>query len=271
MLKTQYFETEDGRIAYDDTGGSGPLVIAIPGMGDLRAEYRHLRPALQAAGYRVATMDIRGAGESSVPWADYSATAVGRDALALLRHLGEERAFIFGNSFAAGAALWAAHDTPSQVAGVVLLGPIVRDAPPSALMDAAIKLGFAGPWRIRFWTTYWNSLFPLRKPNDHETYREMLTKNLREPGRMAALQTMVGLSKAGIEAIVGLKPVPALVVMGSKDPDFRDAKAEASWLANKLGAQSIVVEGGGHYPHAETPQQIAPAVIEFLEQHRRGL
>ncbi|HEX5338696.1 MAG TPA: alpha/beta hydrolase [Gallionella sp.] len=144
VLNTQYFETEGGRIAYDDTGGSGPLVIAIPGMGDLRAEYRHLRPVLHAAGYRVATMDIRGAGESSVQWADYSAKAVGRDALALLRHLGEERAFIFGNSFAAGAALWAAHDAPSQVAGVVLLGPIVRDAPPSALMDAAIKLGLPG-------------------------------------------------------------------------------------------------------------------------------
>ncbi|HEX5338697.1 MAG TPA: alpha/beta hydrolase [Gallionella sp.] len=114
-------------------------------------------------------------------------------------------------------------------------------------------------------------MLPLRKPDDHQTYREMLTQNLRESGRMAALKTMVGLSKAETEAIVGLKPVPALVVMGSRDPDFRDARAEANWLANKLGTQSVIVEGGGHYPHVETPQQIAPAVIAFLEQHRGGI
>jgi hypothetical protein len=29
---------EGGRIAYDDSGGTGPLVLAIPGMGDLRSE-----------------------------------------------------------------------------------------------------------------------------------------------------------------------------------------------------------------------------------------
>jgi hypothetical protein len=29
-----------GIIAFDDTSGEGPLVIAVPGMGDVRSEYR---------------------------------------------------------------------------------------------------------------------------------------------------------------------------------------------------------------------------------------
>ena len=33
---TKFLEVEGGRIAYDDTGGDGPVVLAIPGMGDLR-------------------------------------------------------------------------------------------------------------------------------------------------------------------------------------------------------------------------------------------
>ncbi len=273
MLKTQYLETEGGRIAYDDTGGNGALLIAIPGMDDLRAEYRYLRPVLAAAGYRVVTMDIRGGGESSVQWFDFSARAVGRDALALIKHLGAEGAFILGNSFAAGSALWAAQAAPAQIYGVVLLGPIVRDAPPSLLMETALKLGFAGPWRVWFWMTYWDSLFPLRKPDDHAAYRALLDKNMREAGRMDALEKMVRLSKAETAAMVGLKPVPALIVMGSKDPDFKDATAEAAWLAQKLSAQRIVVEGAGHYPHVETPQQIAPALVAFIGQHavRAGL
>ena len=31
-LSTRFLSVGEGRVAYDDTGGSGPLVLAIPGM-----------------------------------------------------------------------------------------------------------------------------------------------------------------------------------------------------------------------------------------------
>lgn len=263
-LPTHHLAVGEGQIAYDDTGGSGPLVLAIPGMGDLRAEYRALRPMLQQAGYRVVTMDVRGHGETSVAWPDYSARAVGRDAQALIDHLGGQPAVILGNSFAAGSALWAAQEAPEKVRGVVLLGPIVRNGPPSWWKELAVSIGFAGPWRVAFWMTYWNSLFPGQKPSDHDAAREALATNLREPGRMAALRTMVGLSKADTEAMVSHSRVPALVVMGTRDPDFTDATAEARWLAGVLGTEPVLIEGAGHYPHLEAPEQVAPVVLDFL-------
>ncbi|MFN4100950.1 MAG: alpha/beta fold hydrolase, partial [Pararhodobacter sp.] len=115
---TRFLNHEGGRIAFEDTGGTGPAILAIPGMGDLRSEYRLLRPLLQQAGYRVITMDARGFGESSTQWKDFSARAAGRDALAVLKHLEAGPATILGNSFAAGSALWAAHDAPEMVTGV---------------------------------------------------------------------------------------------------------------------------------------------------------
>ena len=113
--ETRFLAVDGGQIAYDDTGGNGPLILAIPGMGDLRSEYRLLRPELQGARNRVVTMDVRGFGETSARWDDYSAHAVGRDALALIEHLKAGSAVILGNSFAAGSALWAAHDAPARV------------------------------------------------------------------------------------------------------------------------------------------------------------
>src|SRR6201996_1220402 len=201
-LETRFLAVDGGRIAYDDTGGNGPLVVALPGMGDLRSEYRMLRPELQRAGYRVVTMDVRGFGETSAQWNDYSAHAVGRDALALIEHLNAGPAVILGNSFAAGSALWAAHDAPAQVSGVVLLGPIVRDLDVPWYASLALKAGFAGPWRNWFWMTYWNSLFPARKPADHGQAKAALRQNLSEPGRMNALQNMLSLSKADTAAIL---------------------------------------------------------------------
>ena len=264
VSETHFLAVGGGRIAYDDTGGDGPLILAIPGMGDLRSEYRLLRPPLQEAGYRVVTMDVRGFGATSARWDDYSAHAVGRDALALIEHLEVSSATILGNSFAAGSALWAAHDRPSCVNGVVLLGPIVRDLQPSRFQKLALKIGFAGPWRIWFWTTYWNSLFPTRKPMDHGLVKAALTQNLREPGRMAALLAMVGLSKADTAAMIPASVVPALVVMGSRDPDFPDAAAEARRLADQLRAHSLVIDGAGHYPHAEMPERVVPELLSFI-------
>jgi pimeloyl-ACP methyl ester carboxylesterase len=268
--QTRFLAVDDGRIAYDDTGGDGPLILAIPGMGDLRSEYRQLHPALQRAGYRVVTMDVRGHGESSARWADYSAHAVGRDALALLADLNAGSAVILGNSFAAGSALWAAHDSPARVCGVVLLGPIVRDQKASWFARLALKIGFAGPWRVWFWTTYWDSLYPTHKPADQDQVKAAITENLREPGRMAALQAMIGLSKADTAAIVPQSRVPALVVMGTRDPDFPDATAEARWLASELHAESLIVDGAGHYPHTEMPERVAPKLLSFIDGLRVG-
>jgi pimeloyl-ACP methyl ester carboxylesterase len=263
-VETRFLAVDGGRIAYDDTGGNGPLILAIPGMGDLRSEYRLLRPALQLAGYRVITMDVRGFGETTARWNDYSAHAVGRDALALLNQLNAGSAVILGNSFAAGSALWAAHDAPARVSGVVLLGPIVRDQKQSSFAKLALKIGFAGPWRVWFWTAYWDSLFPSSKPADQTQVKAALSRNLREPGRMAALYSMISLSKADTAAIVRQNRVPALVVMGSRDPDFADAAAEARWLAAQLGAESLIVEGAGHYPHTEMPDLVAPRLLSFI-------
>ena len=264
--ETRFFEHATGRIAYDDSGGNGAMIVAIPGMGDVRQQYRFLRPRLVRAGYRFVTMDVRGHGESSVNWTDYSARAVGSDALALIQHLGADKAIILGNSFAAGAALWAASEQPGMVQGIGMLGPILRDLPVDPVTRAIVAIGFAGPWRTWFWMTYWDSLFPLNKPVDHLAYRDRLRANLKEAGRMDALRTMVGLSKSDTEALVGKVSVPVLVVMGSRDPDFKDPVAEAAWLAGKTKAKVALVNGAGHYPHVEVPDQAANEIESFLDR-----
>ena len=262
--QTLFLRINGGQIAYDDTGGDGPVVLAIPGMGDLRSEYRKLQPALQQAGYRVIAMDVRGFGETSARWDDYSAHAVGGDALALMDHLDVGSAIILGNSFAAGSALWAARDAPGRVTGVVLLSPLVRDQKVSAFANLALSIGFAGPWRVWFWATYWDSLFPSRKPSDQPSVKAALKRNLREPGRMAALRSMVSMSKADTASILSQSTVRALVVIGTRDPDFTDPAAEAKWLGERLNADILIVEGAGHYPHTEMPDQVAPRILTFM-------
>src|SRR5256885_3833215 len=69
-LKTTYLARPHGRVGYD-VAGAGPLVLLVPGMGDLRDTYRFLAPALRDAGYRVACTDLRGHGDSDVTFTSY--------------------------------------------------------------------------------------------------------------------------------------------------------------------------------------------------------
>lgn len=94
--------------------------------------------------------------------------------------------------------------------------------------------------------------------------RAAIIENLREPGRMAALRTIIGLSKADTTALLPRSRVPALVVMGSRDPDFPDAEAESQWLATQLHGDSLMIDGAGHYPHTEMPERIAPELLSFV-------
>jgi pimeloyl-ACP methyl ester carboxylesterase len=265
-----FLKIGNGLIAYEDSGGSGALVVCVPGMGDVRRQYRFLAPALASAGYRVVTMDLRGMGESSVDWPDYSAAAVGSDIVALLAHLGARRAFIIGNSMAAAAAVWAAAQVPDRISGIVLIGPFVRDVPAPWWSGPVLKVAMMRPWGAASWSMYYKSLYPTNPPADLDEYRRALRDNLGQPGRMEALQQMMVASKASCEARIPEVKAPVLVLMGTRDPDFGDPAAEANLVANRLHGHLVMVDGAGHYPHVEMPREVEPAIIKFLGDANGG-
>jgi pimeloyl-ACP methyl ester carboxylesterase len=267
---TLFLERPEGRIAYDDSGGEGSLVVAAPSLGDLRQEYRFLRPRLVAEGYRVVTIDLRGHGESSTGWSDYSADAVGSDIVALINHVNAGPATIVGTSMAAGAGVWAAAEAPDRVAGLVLVGPFVRDVPASPVQKLMLKALLQRPWGPAAWSLYYKSLYPSRRPADLTDYRAALKANLKEPGRFHALRSMASASKARIESRLADVKAPVLVLMGSKDPDFPDPVAEAHLVAERLNGTVQLIEGAGHYPHAEMPEETATAVLAFLRSVQAG-
>ena len=186
-MQTQYFTRTAGAIAYDDSGGDGELVTLWPGIGDVRAEYRFLAPALVDAGYRVVSADLRGHGESSVNWGEYTVTAAAEDMLGLIDHLDAGPAHLIGTSFSPGAAVIAAAERPDAVRSLTLISAFVRDAPPNFTVKAFRAVGLRGPWKVAAWAWFYQSLYPTRKPDDFDAYLSALKANLAEPGRFEAL------------------------------------------------------------------------------------
>ena len=271
-MHTHFLERTEGRLAYDDQG-RGPLVICLPSLGDLRAEYRLLRPYLLEAGYRVVTMDLRGHGESSTNWHDMSVAGLGSDVVALLQQLGEP-AMLIGTSISASSVIWAATEAPELVTALVLIGgPFARPAMPPWLTKLLFTPLFSKPWGVAAWTRYYAHLYPASKPADFADYIEALGANLREPGRLRATRQLITTANPSIAERFPQVTQPSLVIMGSQDPDFKQPAVEASWIAEQLGGTAHIVDGAGHYPHAEMAEHTASALLQFLDNvtAKRGL
>ena len=282
---TEFLEIAGGAIAYDVTG-SGPLVILSHGIGDHRQAFRFLAPRLAQAGYRVASADLRGHGESSMGWKSVtgkdaiSRTDIAGDLLALIRHLGGQ-AVIVGHSISGGAATIAAAQAPDLVSGIVEINPFTKTQKlhVGALLrirryrrGLSLLMGtqlFRSLW---IWMRYLDAAYPA-KPADYAEYMAALAAKLREPGRMAEFMKTGKSTPADAGAQLANVTVPALVIMGTLDPDFADPRAEGDAIVaampSGLGTVAMV-EGAGHYPHAQSPDQVAALVIGFLKEHTRA-
>ncbi|MFI8946524.1 alpha/beta fold hydrolase [Streptomyces sp. NPDC053750] len=270
---TEYLAVDGGTLAYDVTG-SGPLIVLAHGMGDSRAAYRTVVPQLVTAGYRVAAVDLRGCGQSSTDWPAWSRTDIAGDLLALIRHLGGP-AVLVGHSVAGGAATIAAAREPALVTSVVELAPFTRkqsirlgDLRVKRFRQGMLRLLGAGAFgSLPLWRSYLDVAYPGVKPADWAERLGRIDALLREPGRMKAMQSMGRSAPTDAGAQLGNVRCPVLVVMGTLDPDWADPHAEGSAVVDALPAglgRLEMIEGAGHYPHDQFPDQVVSLVLAFL-------
>ncbi|MBD8608680.1 alpha/beta hydrolase [Aeromicrobium sp. CFBP 8757] len=272
---TEFLEIDGGTLAYDLTGTAGPLVVLAHGMGDSREAYRFLAPMLVEAGYRVAAVDLRGCGESSVGWQAYTRTDIAGDLVALVRHLGGP-AVLGGHSIAGGAVTIAAATAPELVIAAVELAPFTRkqsiglgDLRSSAFRRGMLRLvGTTVLGSTKQWAKYLDVAYPGTKPADWDTRLQQVTAMLEQPGRMKVLQKMGNASPADAGEQLANVRCPVLVVQGSADPDWAAPLAEGEAVVAELPdglGQLDVIDGAGHYPHVQYPAEVAASMLTFLD------
>ena len=274
---TEFLEVDGGRIAYDVTG-NGPLVVLSHGMGDTRTAFRFLAPKLVAAGYRVATADLRGLGESSTGFAAYTRTETAKDLLALIRHLGGP-AVIVGHSYSGGSATIAAALEPESVSAIVELdsftraqkidlGGLIRNGHHRKGIRLLFSAGIFGS--LGLWEKYLDHAYPGVKPADWDQQLAAMRDNLGQPARMKVLQAMGRSAPTDAGALLSQVRCPALITAGTLDPDWNDPKSEVDGIVAAMPAgtaTAAMFEGAGHYPHVQYPDRVAEVLLPFLKQH----
>src|SRR5437762_4863032 len=176
--------------------GAGPLVLLLHGFPDTPHSWDPVRPALAAAGFRAVSPFLRGYAPTEIPSAEaYDMETLGRDALALIAALGEERAIVVGHDWGAVAAYAAAGLEPARLRGLVTVAiPHPAAIVPTPRLVWAFRHFFAlrrrgAAARIRRdGFAYLDELYrrwsPRWDPPPHET--EPVKQSLRAPGSLEA-------------------------------------------------------------------------------------
>lgn len=268
-----YLSRPGGRLSYTVTG-DGPLVVAVPGMGDLRGTWRELVAPLAEAGFRVAVMDLRGHGDADTTFTEHGDLATASDILALIDELGGP-ALVIGNSMAGSAAVIAAAQRPDAVAGLALISPFLRNGGSHGAQRALrilYRVLFARPWGAALWATYYRST--LSKGAQAPWLGEhvaAIRASMHQPGRLRSLlELTLSLDHDLVTPHVAAVRAPVLILVGAGDPDYTDPAAELAWMGEQLDADTVLVEDAAHYAQHQRPDVVVPKVLALAAGLRTG-
>ncbi len=171
---------------------------------------------------------------------------------------------IVGNSMGAAIAVLVAAERPALVAGLVLIGPFVRNGKASGLLKAVMRVA-TSPRLVGFtWKQYLPSLYRGTKPADLPEYLAAVSAGMK--GHERAISATMQTSHADAEAALPRVHTDVLVIMGDLDPDFASPTAEAQWIVDQLGGEVLMVPDAGHYPQSQRPDLVVPAITAFLQK-----
>jgi 3-oxoadipate enol-lactonase len=247
------------RIFFEDTGGDGPPVILAHGFLMDHEMFVHQVAALRDD-YRVITWDERGFGQTEYDGEPFTYWDSANDCLALLDHLGIDRAVVGGMSQGGFLSLRVALTAPDRVRALILLDTqagvedpevvpgyeAMRDTwlaagPVDELVEAIAGLIISDPEVNPVWIAKWK-----QQPNDY----------IQQP--FATLVT-----RDDVTDRLGEIACPALVVHGTEDVSISMDKAEAL-AAGLPGSGPVVRVGGAHAANLTNPDPVNAAIREFL-------
>jgi 3-oxoadipate enol-lactonase len=264
-------EINGAELNYELTGDGPAVVLLHEGVCDLRM-WDELVEAL-APEFTVLRYDMRGYGESTLPPGPFSQNA---DLLALLDHVGIERAALVGVSYGGRVALDTAFVAPERVTGLVLASAGLRDHEWSSvvrefgdeeerLLDTDI--GAATDLNVRLWVDG-----PNREP---DVAREAVRERVRTMQRRAfeiQVPAYEAQTAPGPEDPVSVRldtiEAPALIVVGDADvPDFLEIAARLE--AELPDARKVVLADTAHTIPLERPDDFRELTLAFLREHAR--
>lgn len=285
QVETQFWQWQGLPIRYQTAGTQGPAVVLIHGFGASSDHWRKNLPVLGAT-LRVYAIDLVGFGLSAKPKPGhpiaYRFETWGDQILSFCREVVGASAFLVGNSIGCIVALQAAVMAPAQVRGVVMLDCSLR------LLHERKRLSL--PWYRRYAAPVLQRVLANRAIGHYFFSRlarpqvirrillqaygrkeavsdelvELLLRPAREPGAADVFLAFIAYSQGPLaEDLLPQLHSPVLILWGTADP--WEPIALGRLLAEFPAVEAFIpLEGIGHCPQDEAPEQVNPILAEWI-------
>ena len=257
--------TGSQRLQFEDTGGDRPAILFSHAFGMTGAMFAPQLAEFRGT-HRCITWEARAHGASSTH-APFDYWDCARDALALLDHLGVERAFFVGTSQGGFISLRAALLAPERVRAIAAIGSSATAETPekraayTQMHDVFMASGAAGPPAELLGAF---AQLCLGSHRDAESWKPVWRA---WPPEQFGLAFRALIHRDDIEGRLREISAPTLVLHGAADASLAPplGQAIAAGVANSEGF--VLVENGAHYVNMTDPEPVNAALTTLLRKY----
>lgn len=268
--------------------GAGPLVVLLHGFPEFWWGWHRQIPALAAAGFRVVAPDLRGYNLSEKPEgaASYRVSILVQDVVALIRHLGAERAHLAGHDWG-GVIAWRVAMRHAEVVDRL----VIANAPHPSIFSREMRRPrqFLRSWYAMFFQL---PLLPeaLFRASDYAVLERIFRRSPARPdaftdddvrrykeaaSRPGALTAMLNYYRSSARSLGrrgegGAAPRrtldrPTLVIWGERDSALSPHNLDGleRWVP-ELRIERL--PEASHWVLADAPDRVNELMIDFLQE-----
>src|SRR3974390_3278083 len=249
---------------------ASPYLPVLALHGSLTQSGMWIVPAEMAGSIHLLCPDQRGFGRSEDPVGD-SCAAFAADALALAHTLLPDRYVVMGHSFACSIALQVAQLSPSQIASVVLVDPVIPmgarpRAPSRPVPDSFGSLSEAEHYFRETEEGKWEDVALVRFVKDIMIEEGQRWRFPYSTARLRRLRAFTASSASDYDLFAKAKAVrcPVLIFRGGMSRRFPAAAERKLLGAFASKTRLVVCPDSGHFPTATEPKLIVDELRRFL-------
>jgi pimeloyl-ACP methyl ester carboxylesterase len=228
--------------------------------------------------FTVVAPDLMGHGLSEKPVGDYSLGAFASGIRDLLEVLDIERASVVGQSFGGGVAMQLAYQHPEVCDRLVLVnsGGLGREVnwmlrfmtlPASEYLMPVIFPGFVRDWGDSLLRTINDRGIRLNRITEMWSAYASLAEAENRPAFVRTIRSVIdpgGQTVSAMDRLYLTSTMPTLIVWGDRDDIIPVSHAYAAHQAIP-GSQLVIIEGVGHFPQIEAPDEFVTALVDFVD------
>lgn len=255
-----FFKHDGLNICYD-IAGSGPPILFINGLAGDVSQWDLIIGSLTPS-FQVITYDMRCAGRSDKPKAEFIISDLADEARGLMGHMGHEKVSVLGFSMGGMVAMQLAIDHPDVVEGLFLVATAPSFTRPHPISEDTRVMLHRTDVSPELIAMVYERIFgsKYRKKVSAEAYIKLRMEDANPQPAEAYLNQLGACEAADLCDRVGEISAPSCIIVGDEDGVI--PPENSYWLNGQIaGSKLFVLNGIGHVIPVEAPDALTDILI----------